>query len=281
MRREALTRLCHRSLIREVSLTPKPGLVDLANSGAHDDMTADHFLRSADTLRETFSACFDVGAKAEEPLSILTGLRPVGIEGERQMYAATGGVNTHKGMVFSLGLLMGAAGWLEAKGRPIGVTSLVELIRQMTWGLVERELAERDLVEPLTAGERLYRDHGFLGIRGEVQAGFPTVLTHGLPIYSRTLQETKDEEEAGHRALVSLLIHAEDSNLMKRGGPELYRETKSRAANLLPLPKAVLRTKLAAFDAWCTAHHLSPGGTADLLALTFFFHGIEEKTLQG
>jgi triphosphoribosyl-dephospho-CoA synthase len=200
--------------------------------------------------------------------------------GERDMYAATGGVNTHKGMVFSLGLLMGAAGWLEARDEAVDVPSLVAVIRRMTGGLVERELEARKLIEPLTAGERLYRDHGFLGIRGEVQAGFPTVITHGLPVYREGLRETGDHEAAAHQALLSLLLHAEDSNLMKRGGPVLYRETKARAGRLLKLPRADLITELKAFDAWCTAHHLSPGGTADLLALTFFFHGIEEKNLQ-
>ena len=101
--------LAHLAMLSEVSATPKPGLVDRMTNGAHDDMDFFTFLASATALRTSFDTFAELGrAHAKEPVSaLLPHLQAAGIIAERHMFAATHGVNTHKGMIFSLGLLAG------------------------------------------------------------------------------------------------------------------------------------------------------------------------------
>ena len=103
--------LAHRALIREANVTPKPGLVDRENSGAHRDMDLKLFHASADALRPWFADCARIGLAMRDaaPEQVFARLRKRGIEAEKAMYAATGGVNTHKGALFSLGILCCAA----------------------------------------------------------------------------------------------------------------------------------------------------------------------------
>ena len=108
-----MARTALKSLLYEVSVTPKPGLVDRDNPGAHGDMDYYSFIDSAAALAPYFSRCAALGRDSLcEPGEVLTRLRPLGLEAEEAMKQATGGANTHKGLIFSLGILCAAAGRL-------------------------------------------------------------------------------------------------------------------------------------------------------------------------
>src|SRR5262249_12246618 len=104
-------RLAAKSLWDELALYPKPGLVSFSDSGAHADMDATTLSRSLFALRPWFVELATAGARGAGLLE----LRRLGIGAEQSMLAATGGINTHRGAIFVLGLLAAAAGSLAAR----------------------------------------------------------------------------------------------------------------------------------------------------------------------
>ena len=113
--------LAFGALLAEVAATPKPGLVDRLTNGAHRDMDFSTFLASACALRHTFDAFAAAGVAGAElsPPALFPRLREIGLAAEQAMFRATDGVNTHKGMIFSLGLLAASAGLLAARGEQL------------------------------------------------------------------------------------------------------------------------------------------------------------------
>ena len=160
------------AMLYEVSATPKPGLVDRANNGAHHDMDFFTFMSSAAALRGYFDECAAIGAgHCQQPIEgLLPCLQAAGIVAERQMFTLTQGVNTHKGMIFSLGILAGAAGWAAAGRKGLTAEYLGSLAAQMCAGLCESAysgLTERPQ-EQLTKGEAMYLRYGVTG--GQITA---------------------------------------------------------------------------------------------------------------
>lgn len=136
--------LAYEALLAEVNATPKPGLVDRANAGAHTDMDHGTFLLSAEALRPWFREFARLGEASapKAPEAVLPSLRPAGIAAEEAMFAATGGVNTHKGAIFSLGLLTTAAVRLTALNRPLTPEDTAATAGAFVSGICERELGQ-------------------------------------------------------------------------------------------------------------------------------------------
>ena len=250
------------ALEEELALTPKPGLVDRANSGAHSDMDHALFTRSIEAIAPWFSVFENLGEEyaSREPREQLRLLRPAGIACEQAMFSATGGVNTHKGGIFSLGLLCAAAGRLTGQRRALSADSLCVEVGKMCHGLVNRELVSRSGMA--TAGERQYHLLGLTGARGEAESGFSTVRRHVLPCWHKTSGEKRLQ-----RALLQLMAVNPDSNLVSRGGMEGLRYVQSYAKRLLT--SGWENKDLAEMDKQFTARRLSPGGSADLLAVSW------------
>lgn len=269
--------LAVRALLYEVCTTPKPGLVDRANNGSHRDMDIFTFMDSAAELWPYFAGCLRVGrATAARPApETFAALRWPGKLAEGRMLAATGGVNTHKGAIFSLGLACGALGRLDREdwGKPDRVLAQVAA---MTAGAVQRELAGSG--GAATAGERFYRSYGVTGVRGQAEAGFPAVLEHGLPVLERGLEQGKSLEQAGSAALLALLAHTDDTNMIARGGIEGQRRESARLRALLAQEPYPAEETVAALDAEYIQQNLSPGGSADLLALCYLLHSLKKTT---
>jgi triphosphoribosyl-dephospho-CoA synthase len=187
------------------------------------------------------------------------------------MFAATDGVNTHKGSVFSLGLLCAAAGRLHGRGAVIEREALCAEVARICAGLVERELAAPGVAR--TAGELLYRQHGLTGARGEAQSGFATARRHGVAPYLHARAQGMSDECALHEALLHLMAHNRDTNLVARGGMAglsfVQDEARRLLEGLLP-PPGVRVAQLVAFDQALIGRNLSPGGSADLLAVSWF-----------
>ncbi|WP_326899845.1 triphosphoribosyl-dephospho-CoA synthase CitG [Kosakonia cowanii] len=254
--------LAARALRQELDLTPKPGLVDRANSGAHRDMDYALFLASIDAITPWFARFEQAGFEhAHKPAAAqLRLIRPMGIACEQAMFAATDGVNTHKGGIFSLGLLSFAAGRLRGLGWQLSADALCNEVSAICRGLVARELAGR--AQAITAGEKQFRDYGLTGARGEAEQGFITVRRAVLPFWQQ-----EQGERRLHNALLRLMAVNRDSNLVSRGGLAGLRYVQDYAQQLLATGWE--KDDLRQMDQALIARHLSPGGSADLLAVAY------------
>lgn len=254
-----------RALLYEVAVTPKPGLVDRENNGSHRDMDMYSFMASAASLSPYFAECVKIGREtADGPApESFAALRFPGKLAEADMLRATGGVNTHKGAIFTLGLVCGALGRLDRERWTEPETVLSE-VAAMAEG-VERELEAAGTAQ--TAGERFYRQYGVTGVRGQAAAGFPSVPAFGLPILENGLAMGKTKDEAGAAALLHLLAHTPDTNMITRGGFEKAAAKQKRLQALLTDTPYPDRAAIEALDREYVAENLSPGGSADLLGL--------------
>lgn len=174
-----------RAMLSEVFATPKPGLVDRNNSGSHTDMDFFTFVDSAAALPPHFRRMFLAGwdNASESPAERFARLRALGQDAESAMFTATRGVNTHKGLIFSLGLLSGALGiWRhDHPDQPVDSAALLDLSAHMA----RCSLDDFDRSGDDTNGLRCYRLHHLKGIRGEAAQGFPAVAQTGLPTLRR------------------------------------------------------------------------------------------------
>ncbi|PVZ80272.1 triphosphoribosyl-dephospho-CoA synthase CitG [Serratia sp. S1B] len=261
-----------RALLVEVNLTPKPGLVDRRNNGAHRDMDLGHFYRSSRAIAWWLPHFIRQG-QVDAALPVeqqLARIRPLGLACEAQMFLATGGVNTHKGSIFSLGLLCSAFGRLQQQQQQIDSTSLCHQVAQTCRGLVNRELLHNNTEQ--TAGQRLFAKFGLSGARGEAESGFQQVINGALPWYQQRIAEGCSEQIALLDSLLWLMAFNDDTNVASRGGIAGLRWLQHYAQQLLAqggagAPQGIAR--LRQFDAACIARNLSPGGSADLLIVTW------------
>ena len=276
--------LAVRALICEVDTTPKPGLVDRDNNGAHTDMNHFMFLRSALALRPCFVQCADLGlgfssaAAAERGFSAEDAekLRQIGLAGETAMFEATGGVNTHKGLVFSLGILCAACGILLAQKYALDEDDFDGSIRfdgeelRTQCAAIAKALLLDDVVGE-THGEVVRRETGISGVKGEALSGFETAFSLGLPVLREALERVGEMNEACAEALIHLLAKTDDSNLVYRGGLEGLEFVRTRAKELLSDDPGDMDA-IRELDRECIERNLSPGGCADLLAITIMLH---------
>jgi triphosphoribosyl-dephospho-CoA synthase len=266
--------LVERALLMEVRLTPKPGLVDIRNSGAHQDMDLAAFERSTAAITPWMEKFFVMGnstASAKDE-AVLTMLRPLGVACEHDMLQATNGVNTHRGAIFAFGLLSAALGRLIAKGEPLEQNRLCDQVARFCHNMVARELSAQHGGEA-SKSEAHFLRFGMAGARGEAESGFRTVRTQALPVYNRVLQDHDDTHLALLQTLLHLMAWNEDTNLVSRGGLEGLYYVQQQAQKLLWQGGALVNEGIEAMqclDDELIARHLSPGGSADLLAVTVF-----------
>lgn len=262
-------RVAH-ALTMEVMLTPKPGLVDRANNGAHRDMDVALFQTSIQAISPWFHRFTEAGYQyANTPLAqLLFQIRPIGIACEQAMLSATKGVNTHKGGIFAFGLLCTAAGWLAGRGERVTQRRLCDSVAAMCHDVVRNELEACS--GAATAGEYLYQRHGLTGARGEAASGFNTVCQYALPALQQAIAAGADEESALLRTLLVLMAHNPDTNVVSRGGMDGLAFVQDYAQKLLAEP--LDRQALIIMDKTLIAKNLSPGGSADLLALTWLLY---------
>ena len=261
-------RLAVGCLHAELALYPKPGLVSLLDNGSHRDMTAATFLRSLFALRHYFMLICQAGID-DAPFAVL---KRLGIDAERRMLLATGGVNTHRGAIFSLGLLCAALGRAHAL-RTDGSASALRAVLLATWGA---DLAgHTQAAAGYSHGLRAAALHAAGGAREEGALGLPSVFEIGLPALRHTLGAGRDLRHARIDALFALMAHIGDTNVLHRGGRAGAYTVKLRARRFL----ASGGTADPDWQAAALACHrlfvrrrLSPGGAADLLAATCLVH---------
>lgn len=266
-----------RGLLYEVSTTPKPGLVDRNNSGSHKDMDFFTFLDSSASLIPWFREFFCLGwdHSSEPDGQIFERLRYAGRRAETAMFSATGGINTHKGLVFASAILCGALGKVHA-GRelPLPFTDVLQECRRLG------KCSLSDLHRPPnvqttlpTNGERIFTAYGIRGARGEAAAGFPSAVQIGLPALRKWLSAGFSLNDSAAMALLTLISEVDDTNMVHRGGPGLAKKRKEQAKILLSaVTKENFKETLYTLDHQYMTENLSPGGCADLLAVSLMFH---------
>lgn len=258
-----------RALYAEIALYPKPGLVSPVDSGAHDDMDFRLFMRSLFALRGYFVRIAEAGAADAG----FPALRRLGIAAEQRMLAATAGVNTHRGAIFSLGLLAAAAGSLGRRRHSLRSGALGRAVRE-TWG---RDILGAAPGSTDSHGGWAVDRYGVGGARQEAADGFPVLFTVALPVLRAALR-AGDADAALVETLFVLIAHLDDTNLLHRGGRDGLAFARREASAFLDagsVGRAGWQHRAVAIHRAFIARRLSPGGAADMLAAAWFVHRLE------
>ena len=272
------------ALIEEVDTTPKPGLVDLYSNGAHTDMDAAAFRRSADALRPFFVKMAREGLSFDgSAQELFMGLRGVGMDAEQAMYEATHGVNTHKGAIFTFGIFCAAAGRCVKEQRAITALGLLEMEQEMTVRVLTAELEKlRGSIRTPgieTHGERNLHRYGTAGCRGEAIEGYPGVFGIALPVLRAGLADGRDWNRVKLQALLTLMAHTEDSNILSRHNPAVLGAVQEELRECLRCGGAYREDAvrlLEELDVDYSWRGISAGGCADLLAAAVFILELTE-----
>ena len=259
---------------------PKPGLVDPLGPGCHTDMDWRTFTKSCAAIAPYWEAQANTGVSGTPPDAALAALRETGVRMELAMFEATGGVNTHKGLIYLMSLLLYGAGRALFLGEKPDAESAARFAAEAASGSVERELRplmERADTDSMTHGEKLYALRGVTGVRGEAEAGFPSVINAGLPELLRAESLGADDNNAAIASLLAIMEVCEDSNVIHRGGYEFWRgEYRALVRNARESfdPVSGGFETIAALEKRFLPLRISPGGAADLLSCTFFLKNI-------
>lgn len=294
-----LKQLALQAVLSEAVITPKPGLVDLKNNGAHRDMDIFSFIKSSLSLEEYFAKSFLLGMQIQNPERLFAELRKAGKFAERQMLESTDQVNTQKGIIFSFALIL--ASWaavmqhkiMNAENRSFDLNKInSDLI------LPEREelsrfiaqlgqISMRDFTGGGTRseesnGERLYRRSGVSGARGAAASGYKACFEAADLIRKKRLAG-EDYSVACLRSLLYLMNEVEDSNLrirlLRAGKEELLTDIQNRlrqASRTIRTERELVRF-LEEFDVFCKQNNLTFGGAADSLAISIFLDQLFDR----
>lgn len=271
-----IAHLATQALQAELDTTPKPGLVDKDNNGAHRDMDYALMQRSINTLHPYFVKLAQLGCA--DALPTHTSIRDIGIEAEKAMLSATNGVNTHKGALFSMGLAVVAAAHEERKI----AANEEQILKERNGGedvLVSLQTTIKALAAsfPDTSGTHGSKakllSKGTTAIKGALdnaREGYEMLFAEWLPFYI----ERRKEHDAHtlHKTLLRIMCDLDDTNVIYRTDLATAKEVKQEARALLDsFSKAALKD----MDRRYTARNISPGGAADMLSLTIFIGSIQ------
>ena len=267
-----IAHLATQALQAELDTTPKPGLVDKDNNGAHRDMDYALMQRSIDTLHPYFVKLALLGCTDAMPTH--TSIRDIGIEAEKAMLSATNGVNTHKGALFSMGLAVVAAAHEE------NTDSLQATIKALAASFPDTNGTHGSKAKLLSKGTTTIK-----GALDNAREGYEMLFAEWLPFYI----ERRKEHDAYtlHKTLLRIMCDLDDTNVIYRTDLATAEEVKQEARALLDnfskahtaedKEKRIAAELLALkdMDKRYTARNISPGGAADMLSLTIFIGSIQ------
>lgn len=275
-----------KALLHEVSLSPKPGLVDRFSNGSHTDMDFATFLNSSAVISVYFKdiAEFGFSFSSVNIKDALPKLRQIGLQMEEDMFSETHGVNTHKGAIFLLGFSIFVSA-NQIKNQNFSYPSFVNQIKELNGSLVEDELGKKLYANNKTHGEECFEKFGAKGkgIRGEIQSGLPCVFNYAIPVLSSHFDRMKTEtdnviQEGLTQTLLILIANNNDSNILYRKGEKVLDELKSISQQAFKLfGTQYFNSKYQDLQGYCDENQISPGGSADLLAVTYFIYMVNRK----
>ena len=246
--------LAERALRLELDTTPKPGLVDRQDNGAHKDMDYALMSKSISALRPYLTRLAVESAKDIDPAKI----KEIGIEAEKAMLKATGGVNTHKGALFCIGLSVAAASCLACSTGAVEAYSFKEL--------VSRAASEIPSARG-THGAEAKRSFKAVGALENARAAYPELFTDWLPYYL----SLEGDPFRCHKTLLHIMTTLDDTNILHRRGAEGLAHAEAEAARLL---EDFSESGLSSLNKDFIRENISPGGSADMLSLTIFIESI-------
>lgn len=246
-----LADLAGKALLAELDLTPKPGLVDQWDSGAHRDMDYELMRRSISVLVPGFAHILDADADPDSiPIAEARAL-------EREMLETTDGVNTHRGAIFSMSLTLLAVNRLRKKGKRLSFSNLSEEIARLAQSVPAAEG---------THGSVAAKKYSAKGALQAARDGYPFIKTA-----LRYLRDNRSDEFVGQKTLFLLIGHIDDTNVLHRAGLEGRDRLANAAQSLM---QNCTEQQLIDLNRDCIAGNISPGGAADMLALTYLFDAI-------
>lgn len=260
-----------QSLIREVHITPKPGLVDENNNGANSDMDIGTFEASAGAIEPFFYDMCRLAIRSgnqylSQPSELMLRLAQIGIEAERAMLASTNGVNTHRGAIYAIGLLICASCIAIANNGEADIATVCGIASR----LARNQPGRAD--EYNTNGSRMCKLFGVNGARGQAASGFPIAVE----AYRKYVEmKFKSPETAWPAALLHIMSKLDDTNTLKRAGSAGAEYVKREAARLMD--GRMNADALMRFDAELIRMNISCGGAADMLAAAIFFNMLENE----
>ena len=192
------------------------------------------------------------------------------------MFAVTGGVNTHKGAIFSMGILCGALGRLPREQWHRSDVIFDECA-ELTKGIVVSDFSGLTEDAAVTVGQKLYLRYQITGVRGQMESGLPAVRNAGLPILKEGISRGLSLNDAGCSALLALMVASTDTNLIARSDMETYKKTVAKIREVLDKNPFPDHTILKQLDRKFIEMNLSPGGSADLLAICYLFYFLENE----
>lgn len=254
-----IVHLAKRALLAEVDTTPKPGLVDKHDSGAHNDMDHALMCRSIDALLPYFTELAKLGFQEEFPSA--KEVQHIGIKGEKAMLEATQEINTHKGALFSMGLAITATAHLVKTDQELNSGNVKAYIQQLA----------RQLPSPQgTHGAKVVAQTHIDGALSSACKGYPLLFYHWLPFYNENIEDP----HVNHKTLLLIMSEIEDTNVYYRKGKLEANIVKQEAHDLL---NNFSIGALERMNENYIRRHVSPGGAADMLSLTIFLSSIIEK----
>lgn len=271
-----IAHLATQALQAELDTTPKPGLVDKDNNGAHRDMDYALMQRSIDTLHPYFVKLALLGCA--DALPTHTSIRDIGIEAEKAMLSATNGVNTHKGALFSMGLAVVAAAHEERKiaaneeqilkernGGEDVLVSLQTTIKALAASFPDTNGTHGSKAKLLSKGTTAIK-----GALDNAREGYEMLFAEWLPFYI----ERRKERDAHtlHKTLLRIMCDLDDTNVIYRTDLATAEEVKQEARALLD---NFSETALKDMDRHYTTRNISPGGAADMLSLIIFIGSMQ------
>lgn len=254
-----------KALLYEITLSPKPGLVDRISDGSHGDMSYHTFIDSSSAISPWFVELVLAGFhfQGSDLTKALPIVRNLGLRMESSMFEATGNVNTQKGIIFLLGLSMFACGRLFSQGDGFDVEQFRGIIKEVCSDMVEKELTH-SRQHTITHGRQIFKKYGFSGARGEAQSGFRTVFEYGLPLLTK-ISKLTDHDLI--KSFLSIASNTGDTNILYRGGPQVLKTFQDLCKSAL---KDLNVNNYSAVMDFCDQENISPGGSADLLVVTIF-----------
>ena len=264
-----------QAMIYEVACYPSPGLVSPISRGAHKDMDFFTFVDSTSVLNKYFMIFVQEGFSNKSYKEIFELIRVICIKAERDMFAKTKGVNTHKGMLFLIGIICAAIG--KAFNEKKNFNQIKHIVKEMASGIVDKELAQLQNKNELSHGERLYVKYNTEGIRGEVERGIPTVFDFSLNLYKQS-KELSINDRLVH-TLIGIMQVCDDSTIIHRHSIEVLEEVKEKSREIISsggMKSEMGRKKINNLCEEFIKRNISPGGSADLLGVTVFLYLVEE-----
>ena len=276
MNNKNIATLATKALLYEVSISPKAGLVSRLSNGSHKDMNFYTFIDSSLALHNYFLNCFDYGQeKLFSCPNFFKDLREVGKVAEKEMYEATKGINTHKGTIFSMGILLAVLGVHLKENKKIDLKILSEKIKEMCKPLLN-ELEDADNIS--TYGEKAYKEYHLTGARGLAISGYEIVLLDGINKL-KNFCKTLDFETACILLLFYYMSVLDDTNIVNRASITTLKEVQILSKELFEenkktLEKENIKNSMSKLNDIFIEKNISAGGSADLLILTIFIHFI-------